>query len=288
MMEQTQDNTPEQSVEEPAPLSVGNTLREARERAGLAVEDVVNRLKFAPRQIRALEDDAFDQLPEGAFLRGFVRSYARLLQLDETPLLAALPDAHGQESVPVARESVEVPFPSVYSMRKSNIVWLAAALLVALALGVFTWMHGRKPIVLHSEPVMQQTAPSPAASAVATAPAAEPASAESAATPVSSSAAVPQKVQQAAGQGKVKFHASADSGPIHMVFGQDSWVEVKDGNGNIVMSQINTAGSEQYLDGTPPFELTIGHASGVKLYYKGKPVDLATKGDSKVAHVTLE
>ena len=65
-----------------AALSVGQTLREAREQMGLSVNDVANRIKFAPRQIESLEDDDYGQLHEAAFVRGFVRSYARLLELD--------------------------------------------------------------------------------------------------------------------------------------------------------------------------------------------------------------
>src|SRR5512139_1689119 len=75
-------------------FSVGAALREGRELLGLSVADVANRIKFAPRQIEAMEADDFGQLPEMAFVRGFVRSYARLLEIGATPLLAALPQKH--------------------------------------------------------------------------------------------------------------------------------------------------------------------------------------------------
>src|SRR5512138_102400 len=76
---------------QPAVLNVGMMLREARERMGLSVQDVAERIKFAPKQVEALEANDFAHLPEAAFLRGFVRSYARMLQLDEAALIAALP-----------------------------------------------------------------------------------------------------------------------------------------------------------------------------------------------------
>jgi cytoskeleton protein RodZ len=283
MMEQEPDKQQEPAAEEAAPLKVGATLREARERMGLTVEDVVNRLKFAPRQIRALEEDAFGQLPEGAFLRGFVRSYARLLQLDETPLLAALPGVQVQEAKPAVQQSVDVPFPGVYSARKSNIMWLVAALLVALALGMFIWLHGHKPVALHTsletQPVQLSAAP---VSAVLPAAPSNPAAmgeGQQSALPASAPAAT---------HSKVKFHISSGTGPIHLVFDEGSWVEVKDKDGNLLMSQINPAGSEQYLDGDPPFTVTIGHTSGVKLFYKGKQIDLGPSTSAEVAHVTLE
>jgi cytoskeleton protein RodZ len=280
MMERQPDNMQEHAAAEVKPLSVGTTLREARERIGLTVEDVVNRLKFAPRQIRALEADSFEQLPEGAFLRGFVRSYARLLQLDEMPLLEALPDTGTQGSAPAVPQSVEVPFPGVYSVRKHNIIWLTAAMLVALALGLFTWLYGHKPSAPHvrmTTKAVQLPSASPASTVVAV-PA--PAAAEQ--------HAVPPAAEPADTHPKVKFHTSSGTGLIRMVFDEDSWVEVKDRDGNLLMSQVNPAGSEQNINGDPPFALTIGHASGVKLFYKGKQVDLAPNINTEVAHVTLE
>ena len=285
MMEQQPDKTQEQFAEEPRLLSVGNTLREAREQMGLTVEDVVNRLKFAPRQIRALEADSFEQLPEGAFLRGFVRSYARLLQLDEAPLLETLPGVRSQEPGPaVAQPSVEVPFPGVYSARKSNIIWLAAALLVALALGLFTWLYGRKPAVLHIGTVTQAVQ-LPTTSAASSVPAA------AAPTPVvmpTEQHAAPPVAVSADTSPKIKFRNFSGPGPIRMVFDEDAWVEIRDKDGNVLMSQVNPAGSEQTLGGNPPFAITIGHASGVKLYYKDKQIDLAPSTHAEVAHVTLE
>ncbi len=120
--------------------SAGARLREARERAGLKVADVASHLKFAPRQVEALEAGDLSQLPEMPFVRGFVRSYAKLLQIDSTPLLAALPDAPARMvTTPMVSMSKEVPFPGIYAARKNNIVWLAAGLGVAVTLGLFVW-----------------------------------------------------------------------------------------------------------------------------------------------------
>src|SRR5665647_508635 len=91
--------------------SLGSMLREAREQLGLSIADVVAQTKFAPRQIEALEANDFKNLPETAFLRGFVRSYAKILKVDAEILLAALPQAKAPaaELIPA---SVGVPFPS--------------------------------------------------------------------------------------------------------------------------------------------------------------------------------
>ena len=66
---------------------VGQELAAAREARGLALADVAQSLKFAPRQLEALEQERFDALPGATFARGMVRSYARLLKLDPEPLV---------------------------------------------------------------------------------------------------------------------------------------------------------------------------------------------------------
>jgi len=128
------------------PLSVGKTLREAREKLGMSVNDVANRIKFAPRQIESLEDDDYAHLPEAAFVRGFVRSYARLLELDPARLLSGLPSSHSKTASVPEVKSVEVPMPSAaLSARRYNIVLLLAGLVIALAVAIYMRTHDRSP-----------------------------------------------------------------------------------------------------------------------------------------------
>src|SRR5436305_10340370 len=66
---------------------VGEALASARQSRGLALAEVAQQLKFAQRHLEALEEERFDALPGGTFVRGMVRNYARLLHLDPEPLL---------------------------------------------------------------------------------------------------------------------------------------------------------------------------------------------------------
>lgn len=294
---------------EAQPFSVGTALREARVRLGLSVADVSGRIKFAPRQIEALEADDFARLPEIAFVRGFVRSYARLLQLDPAAMLAALPQS-GAPSAPEAENILaEVPFPS--ATNKSNIIWLAAALVVAVALVLFAWLRGTTSDVTSTSRAKVETLVLPEALPVSAIPdsampATEiPASAIPAATAPAAPVAPPVVAQPAiahptvispvvvpAVQPPVKSDAANGAaqaaGPIRLTFDVDAWVEVKDKDGKILLSQLNHAGIPQNVGGSPPFSLVIGNASGVHLFYKGKPVDLAPHTKVAVARLTLE
>ena len=88
----------------------GTLVREAREAAGLSIDDVSQQLKLAPRQVQALEADDYAQLPGRTFVRGFMRNYARLLRLDPDALLAALPvlDALSAGNSPITRVVGEI------------------------------------------------------------------------------------------------------------------------------------------------------------------------------------
>lgn len=69
---------------------VGQALKSGREAAGLTAAEVGEKLKLSARQIEALENDDFAALPGNTFVRGFVRNYARLVNLDPQPLLEQL------------------------------------------------------------------------------------------------------------------------------------------------------------------------------------------------------
>jgi cytoskeleton protein RodZ len=69
--------------------SLGELLLIARNAKELTQQDVSNSLRFSVKQIDALENNAFDLLPEAVIIRGFIRNYARLLDIDAEPLLAS-------------------------------------------------------------------------------------------------------------------------------------------------------------------------------------------------------
>lgn len=277
------------------PFSVGKTLREARLAQGLSIADVASSIKFAPRQVEALEADDFNHLPELTFVRGFVRSYARLLHLDETLLLNELPMAH-QKLSSVRVDLADVPFSTAQSARRVNLVWLSAALGVAAVLGLGVWLFEDKPA-----PKMEPTAQvvpmqiEPAASAVVESSGATPLPAmvqpvpKPAVTPAAPNvAAMPKPAAQPAPSVASPNAAKLTQGPIHLVFEGESWVDIKDKFGKTLLKQVNPPKSEQWVDGRPPFSLVIGNSSNVRLYYEGEEVELGEFTNVEVARLILE
>lgn len=287
--------------------TVGQRLREARERQGLSIEDVTAKIKLAPRQIIALEADDFQTLPETAFVRGFVRSYARLLQLDAQQLLEALPGAEIAK-VEVVADKVEAPFPSERTARRQNLNLLIAALLVTFVIAGFAVWQANAPVQTVAPPKVEEalvTTPLPLpeqiemldASGIAEVPQSGVPAAASAvqqvdavkpAMPVAS--AVPAVAPTAPKIEPVPALAAKANTALRLTFDKDAWVEIRDKYGKSLSNQINRAGSELRVEGAAPFALVVGHSSSVHLYYRDKPVDMTpyANATSEVARLKLE
>ena len=272
--------------------SVGAELAGARAALGLSIADVAQQLKFAARQIEAMEQERFESLPSGTFARGMVRSYARLLKLDAENLVGRMAARVAVPDNAEAVASVRRPIPITDSNRRVNLAYaaLSLAILGVVAAVVVEWQRERASaarltfVPAAKSPVepRQVAAVSPAASSPAlpvelkpsniSAPAAE----ETAPTPVVS-AAVSTPAPPAEGRRR-----------IVLKFDRTSWVEIRGGNGKTLLSQLNPAGSEQTVEGRPPFSFIIGNAQYVRLSYEDRPVDLAPHVKVEVARFTLD
>lgn len=301
----TENSTGQEKVPVETPeISLGKMLRDARERLGLSVMDVAGQIKFAPRQIEALEADDFQRLPEAAFLRGFVRSYAKILHVDAQILLAALPQ---KKTVPgdLIPDSVGEQFPNVHSLRRQNFIWLSAALLLIIIVAVFAFWHFttppeqiqsaqvESPVSLPAD--IQITTPVQPAQPVPEAPVTEFVEPKVQALAQSSVPAA-NTVSPRLAQRKHTITTEKQPGELspiislRMEFSEESWAEIKDKDGKILSSRVHAAGSELRVDGHAPVSLLIGHAQSVRLYLRDKEIDLAphTRRSTEVASLTLE
>lgn len=118
--------------------SPGAQLASAREQYGWTVEQVASHLKLAPRQVIALECDDYASLPGMPIVRGFIRSYAKLLKLDSAPLLAQLGGERVLANEPLTpSEGLSTPFaatrlPSMSEKPGISSKWVVGVLLLGL------------------------------------------------------------------------------------------------------------------------------------------------------------
>lgn len=156
-MAANQNETTVQEAQQPLP-SVGAILRAEREARGLSVEEIAERVKFSVRQVEALEHDDVEHLPQGTFLRGFVRSYARVLGVDEAMLLAA---THTQTEHHFDVADVQAggaPLPVAGDANRRSRYLMLSALAVAILLAGFVWTH-REEASLPAQPQLVAESP---------------------------------------------------------------------------------------------------------------------------------
>lgn len=275
-------------------------LAEARARKNLTIPEVAQQLKLSTSQIEALEADAYARLPGTVFVRGFVRNYARLVDLDGEVLIGALDLPHRPTTASAAvPRSSNIPFPDRHPSRWPR--YTAALILLISALAIYVLLTDEREVVViaHTPPA---SAPVSAAPSSATVPETQPATTPDSLLPTPMvntppSAPAPAVAMPAATASVVAAEErtvasvpvrSAGAAEVHFTFAAESWVEVRDRNNRIVLSQLNPAGTEQRLQGRAPLTLVVGNAHGVRLTYKGVPIDLAPHTRVEVARLTLE
>ncbi len=271
--------------------SVGAGLTRAREALGLSIADVAQQLKFAPRQIEALEQEQFDCLPAGTFVRGMLRAYARMLKLDPDAVVSRVATRlAAPDNTAAVVASVHRAIPIADSARRSNLTYLglSVALLVVIAAVVIEWQQeralaARLSFVTAAQAPRQgllEPSRSPVASAAASSVVTPPQLA-----PMTESAG---EAKPAAAEQPVVAAVTEGSRRLVLRFERESWAQVRGRGGKLLLSQLNAAGTERQVDGEPPFQLIIGRAQHVRLTYGDRPVDLAPHTKAAVARLTLE
>ena len=280
-------------VPEPEAFGAGAQLKAAREAAGLSLDQVAQQLKLAPRQVRALEEENFGMLPGRTFTRGFMRNYARLLNLDPDLLVAHLPDAaHAPslESPPLhSTGTTMAELPTAHARAPSFGRWLIPLVLVAsiVAAAGYEWYRGR-PAGVAAPPRSAETAP-PAAPNTSTTPLPNPVAPDSgapapAAPPATSGQSAPDGTAQPASAPQA---AGAADAVLVVRYEGPSWTEIRDSAGRMLISRLVDADSVEPFDGAPPFSIVIGNARAVTLVYRGQPVDLTPYTRLNVARLVL-
>lgn len=131
--------------------TVGATLRTARESLGLTVRDMADITRIQPVWLECIEQDRYSEMPAEVFIRGFLRSYARELRLDEDGIFEAylaetgqhraIQPAGRQDDVTVDRFALaRMAMPSatsryVYGAAVAAFVALLAGVILAVSAG---------------------------------------------------------------------------------------------------------------------------------------------------------
>lgn len=306
--------------------SVGETLAEVRKQRNLTVLEVANQLRLEARIIEALEGENYDILPSPAYARGYLRSYAKILDLDADRIISQYNNMAPQppEIIPDVRHPTQV---SSSDKPVKAFTYLVTFILVLL---VLAWVQSNfvvrdtpAPVPASYEPeVVLPTYQSESLEAPEAAPVEENEGLEGDLTPVVTAeqdqgaqamealaeveteqtpndaglrepqqTAVQQDTALALRVDETQSTQVADvtTGPdsISMKLSADSWIEIYDAFNNKMLMNLVRSGDEISLKGTAPFHVKLGFSQGVTLYFNGEYFDAAPYSHGGVATFTL-
>jgi len=129
----------------------GQELRTERESRGIGLETISDLTKISSRYLAALEQEHFEQLPGGVFNKGIVRSYARVVGLDEELWVGRYMEAYQQSGQLKTDDADWIAFAENVGKSRDHegqrpdlrLRWAGVAMLLLLLVGLgwFVWRY---------------------------------------------------------------------------------------------------------------------------------------------------
>lgn len=126
--------------------TLGGFFQRARERQGLSLDQVASQTRIQPRHLQALEEEDYESLPAKVFTKGFVRSYARALGLDENEALQLFLVSSGsfyKQNTTPEPQHVQLKLEPVH--QRPFINWKLGLILLLVIGGAFFLLQSEQP-----------------------------------------------------------------------------------------------------------------------------------------------
>lgn len=303
----------------------GKLLREARAKRGLSVEQVSERMHVGRHIVEAVEGEQWDVLGAAVYVKGHLRSYARVVELDEAPVLAAY---GADDNAPSAAPEIAVPAGARYDFNPLIVVGVTimAVLLAGLLWYAFGGAGGddaapvprAESVAANEARDEPEAAPEPAAAPEPVAapepafepepvfepdtragpeprfepgPSVEPGTLSEPGLPPEPDPAVPAAAVASAPRAATQPpDESTTAAPmaLRFVFEAESWAEVEDADGRLLIG-LQPAGTEREVTGRPPVSVLIGNSEGASVWVDGESYPLpGRRRPGGVARFTIE
>ncbi len=286
--------------------NVGEQLCSARKRANLSLDDVARSLNLSTNQISALEADDYRNLGPTTFVKGYIKSYCKLLQLNENDVLNTFVADEN------AADTVDMQSFSRRTEREANdnrlMLFSYVVLSIIVGSSIFYWWQNREPSPVLNE-VTPQSTEAPIKSEQTIVPTILP-------TVVNQDAAQQEQVttenelgEDALNQSELErvvsepmTNASTDNQQLNttalqsnentlprikMEFSGDSWVEIFDANGDRIAFGVKKKDYTMRVEGPAPLKVVIGKHHLVTVYYNDEVVDLSQFPTNRLAKFNL-
>jgi cytoskeleton protein RodZ len=241
-------------------LSIGTTLAQARESAGLSLEEVAAATRIRRTLILGIENDDFSACGGDFYARGHLRNIATTVGLDPAPLLAEFDASRPEAAPPRATEVFESETNARAERRGPN--W-SAAMLAALALVV---AYGVVQAFTGDDTGGTDVAGTDTSSSA-------PASRSESPSPTAST-----------GGGSAVAQAPRGKVTVVVLATDRSWVQVTTNTGQELFQGLLQAGAQKTFSDKTRLKLVIGNAGGVDLTVNGTQIG-APGDEGQVARV---
>ena len=295
--------------ERAAQASFGKRLREAREAKGLERAEIAQRLRLPLRLIARIEDDDYAGMDEGVYLRGYLSSYARLV---DVPAVAAetVAATHMRVAPLVAtgkvsrsrylfdRYSVSATYLILTALIVVPAVWLATHGGLEQNLARTTPLDSATTIAV--PPAPQVASPDTVDTNRETAASTDPAPSPETATTIAAVEPPKPQEQMPVVASMTPFSASSvPSAPmpetaathgahsLTLKLSAASWVEIVAADGGKLEYGILPPGAEKSYSSDGPLSVRLGNAEGAEVAVDGKPLDLAPYRRANVARLRV-
>ncbi|MEZ8403115.1 cytoskeleton protein RodZ [Vibrio splendidus] len=308
----TEQETQTQETVAPA-IEAGTLLKNKRESLGLTQKQISDRLKLRVTLIQQIEENQFESDQVATFMRGYIRSYAKYVNLDEKVVLNAL--HHSGDAQHQEQEMLSFSRKTKTEKHNSRIMlltWSIFALIVGIS-SLWWWQNQQQDTLSQSlantesseelvveeslDPELTSLEVIEAEQNTETSPVTENSdeltevsSAEDSVTldPVEVLEEAPEAADVASVTAEPETVApEAVVNELVMQFSADCWIQVKDASGKTLSTGIKKAGQTLNLSGTAPYKVILGAPEGVSMTFASEPVDLSGYTSGKVARITL-
>lgn len=297
--------------------TAGELLSRQREALGVPIVDAARALNLRTAVVEGLEKDNYEEIPVTAYRRGYLRAYAKYLGLDDKLVLDAYQARHGSSETErkIAPVAVTRPPSKVGAWLFKLVTLLVIVGLIGVTVAWWQSRGGSEPPSMGTSSTLEEDAadsatPLPAEPVVEPTPVVIPpmidepqvsmddevAGTDASTEPASDVADASAEPVTDVAEAQAPEAPAEDTAPepvanpnlLELTFNEQSWTEIFDANNQRVFVGLQTPGTTASVEGTPPFRLTIGNATGVELRYQGDTVNLAQRaGANNVARFTL-
>lgn len=119
-------------------LTLGEKLRQAREARGISISQVAEQTRISALYLKSIEEDDYKILPGGIFNKGFVKSFAKTVGVDEQEALQDYAELIGAQDTPI-EDQPKTYRPEVLTDERNTSSMLPTVIFAIIILGLMTW-----------------------------------------------------------------------------------------------------------------------------------------------------